>query len=162
MAIIGTVCVVLSCLLSLQVCASTLIRVYGCLTPAPPAPPVAPPQHRVYRANQHLQVNQLHSLQSPCHPTYYFNDKAPLPRLPPPLSPSRRILLMVPIYSIDSAISMWNAEHEWTVCVRLLLIPPSPHGHLRSAAAPVATIRTAPLIQPPPLPPQPQLHHRPP
>ena len=22
---------------------------------------------------------------------------------------------MVPIYSIDSAISMWNAEHEWTV-----------------------------------------------
>ena len=32
MAIIGTVCVVLSCLLSLQVRTSNLIRVYGCVT----------------------------------------------------------------------------------------------------------------------------------
>ncbi len=29
---------------------------------------------------------------------------------------------MVPIYSIDSAISMWNAEHEWTVYA----LPPLP------------------------------------
>jgi hypothetical protein len=67
MAIIGTVCVILSCLLSLQ--------------------------HLLSHLRNIASIEQINIC---------------------------RILLMVPIYSVDSAISMWNAEHEWTVYITVL------------------------------------------
>jgi hypothetical protein len=42
---------------------------------------------------------------------------------------------MVPIYSIDSAISMWNAEHEWTV-----YLPPLPALSLSCLRLPILTV----------------------